>query len=130
METETQPILLPTDQTVSEVIMNPVKCPQCRKEMSKQGLSGHMRFVHGVNMPKLEAPPKTVKTTMTVPSVSVEVNFMIMELDEIRERKKTLEAKTKLFGDETVDELLAVLKAQEKKLLGRIRELKARLTKP
>ena len=64
-----------------------VKCPRCSKRLSRQGLNGHLRFVHGVGA-------EDVRATMrqgTVEDRASRVLELIQRLKEIREQRKAAE---------------------------------------
>lgn len=64
-----------------------VKCPQCGKRLSPQGLNGHLRFVHGV------APNEATKTVSRAPRQAEADTALVDRLEErVRSLEEQLEA--------------------------------------
>ena len=63
-----------------------VNCPHCSKRLTRQGLNGHLRFVHGIGA-------EGVKATMkegTVEDRAARVLELMKRLKEIREQRREL----------------------------------------
>jgi len=62
-----------------------VKCPQCQKRFSPQGLNGHLRFVHGVGAAE-------ASTAVSRAPRNDDLNLALARMNELEERVEALSA--------------------------------------
>ena len=117
-----------------EIASEFVKCPKCVKDIKPQGMPGHMRFVHATHTPsprKDAPPPKPIQRVVASVSVVQELKSIVADLDEVRQELERVKKKKDaewFKHDETLDDRLSVLRAEETKLKARLQQLKARTT--
>ena len=64
-----------------------VKCPQCSKRISRQGLNGHLRFVHGVGASDLRPTMRQAP----VEDRAARVLELIQRLGEVRKKRESVD---------------------------------------
>ncbi len=102
------------------------QCPKCGKGFKASGLSGHLRFVHGVGSTK--AGNLATNANLDVVDKTQRIFELVEELDKIRAAKEKVHEKNGsflLFRDEVCDELREALEQQERELLEKLKNLKA-----
>ncbi len=64
-----------------------VKCPQCSKRLSRQGLNGHLRFVHGIGAEDLRPTMRQAP----VEDRAARVLELIQRLGEVRKKREAID---------------------------------------
>jgi hypothetical protein len=127
-----------------------VKCPQCQKRLTPQGLNGHLRFVHGIGA---EAASTAVATAPRADTMDLLIQKMaeltkqsdnlgaviewqtsragirrrivelVKELSEVRKQKDAKDWDANFFGSAEEKEIFAALEQVERDLLNEMATL-------
>ena len=131
-----------------------VKCPQCQKRLSPQGLNGHLRFVHGLGAKAASATvasaPRRDTTEVLMEKMAelakqsdrlgaiIEYQTsragirhrlveLVARLSEVRRQKNDKDWEVGLFASAEEREMLAALDQVERDLRAEMATLTARL---
>jgi hypothetical protein len=98
-------------------------CPKCGKLFKPTGLSGHLRFIHGVSG---DAARKLWdKSPVDAASMYDGAFDVIEDIEALRERKQLVEQKyASFFTTEQLQQALSALDEQEKRLTAELESLK------
>lgn len=98
-------------------------CPKCGKLFKPTGLSGHLRFIHGVSG---DAARKLWdKSPVDAASMYDGAFDVIEDIEALRERKQLVEQKySSFFTSEQLQQALSALEEQETRLIAELQSLK------
>lgn len=104
-----------------------VKCPKCEKEVSTQGLRGHLRFAHGIrDEKKIEDIYEKGVEEEERKDLMTRISELHRRLQEVRMRKKELEKDDEgwlLEEDEAIEKLKRLCEKEERDISRELDEL-------
>lgn len=103
------------------------RCPECGEYFSPQGLSGHLRFTHGIKGREVKQKMSGASVATGVAERSRQTLDLVAQIKAVQQELQELASQGSLFGffkDETLEDCKAALRDRELELRNEIRKMR------